>query len=198
MLTSQREGNGYCAIRFFPPLFAAAVGTAPGWDRAILWRPWALMPAPRTRRAGMPVLYTWEGFRPAASRGRFRRRSTARRRSSRPSSTRTQAFENLKAGLTVDLAHPCADTFGHWYEAGLLQPIDTGRLANWPDLFERLKTVPGSQLNGKQLFHSRRLGHDIGGLSPDLVESPGRVLQPAVGQPVRRGSCRSARTPPRP
>jgi spermidine/putrescine transport system substrate-binding protein len=130
----------------------------------------SLSPA-RARAQGVPVLYTWEGFDSPALVGDFPAKHGA------PPIFQTfvdenEAFQNLKAGLTVDLAHPCADTFGHWNEAGLLQPIDTERLTNWPDLFERLKSVPGSQVGGKQLFIPVDWGTTSVAYRSDLVESP--------------------------
>ena len=131
---------------------------------------------PRARAQGVPVLYTWEGFDSPALVGDFPAKHGA------PPIFQTfvdenEAFENLKAGLTVDLAHPCADTFGHWNEAGLLQPIDTDRLSNWPDLFERLKSVPGSQVGGKQLFIPVDWGTTSVAYRSDLVESPEQSYQ---------------------
>jgi spermidine/putrescine transport system substrate-binding protein len=130
----------------------------------------SLLPAP-ARAQGAPVLYTWEGFDSLDLVGDFTAKHGA------PPIFQTfvdenEALENLKAGFTVDLAHPCADTFGHWNEAGLLQPIDTSRLSNWPDLFERLKTVPGNQVNGKQLFIPVDWGTTSVAYRSDLVESP--------------------------
>jgi spermidine/putrescine transport system substrate-binding protein len=130
----------------------------------------ALSPAP-ARARGLPVLYTWEGFDSPLLVGDF----PAKHGGVPIFQTFTdenEAFENLKAGLTVDLAHPCADTFGHWHEAGLLEPIDAGRLANWPDLFERLKGVPGSQVGDKQLFIPVDWGTTSVAYRSDLVESP--------------------------
>jgi len=120
---------------------------------------------------GIPVLYTWEGFDSPALVGDFATKHGA------PPVFQTfadenEAFENIKAGLHVDLAHPCADTFGHWNEAGLLQPIDAARLTNWPDLFDRLKAVPGSQSAGKQLFIPVDWGTTSVAYRSDLVESP--------------------------
>jgi len=130
----------------------------------------ALAPT-RTRAKGLPVLYTWEGFDSPALVGDFPAKHGG------PPIFQTftdenEAFENLKAGLTVDLAHPCADTFGHWHDAGLLQPIDTGRLANWPDLFDRLKAVPGSQVNDRHLFIPVDWGTTSVAYRSDLVDSP--------------------------
>jgi spermidine/putrescine transport system substrate-binding protein len=134
------------------------------------WAAVSLSPAP-ARAQGTPVLYTWEGFDSSDLVGDFRARNGALP-IFQTFIDENEAFENLKAGLTVDLAHPCADTFGHWNEAGLLQPIDTGRLANWPDLFERLKTVPGSQAQGEQLFIPVDWGTTSVAYRSDLVKPP--------------------------
>jgi spermidine/putrescine transport system substrate-binding protein len=110
-----------------------------------------LAAAPRlARTGGRPVLYTWEGFDSPDLVADFLFQHAAP--VFQTFVDENEAFENLKAGLTVDLAHPCADTFGHWHDAGLLQPIDAGRLANWPDVFEPLKRIPGSEVNGHRLF----------------------------------------------
>jgi spermidine/putrescine-binding protein len=80
--------------------------------------------APRLGQAGgRPVLYTWEGFDSPDLVADFLFQHPAPL--FQTFVDENEAFENLKAGLTVDLAHPCADTFGHWRDAGLLQPIDT-------------------------------------------------------------------------
>lgn len=117
-----------------------------------------------------PVLYTWEGFdspdlvadylvnRPLPIFQTF--------------GDENEAFENLQAGLTVDLAHPCADTFGHWNDAGLLQPIDTNRLRNWPDVFERLKQIPSNQVDGKHLLIPVDWGTTSVAYRTDLVPDP--------------------------
>ena len=64
----------------------------------------------------------------------------------------TEDLETLGSGAGVDVGHPCNSHVGRWYEAGLLQPIDTSRLSHWPDLFESLTTVIGAQRNGRQYF----------------------------------------------
>jgi spermidine/putrescine transport system substrate-binding protein len=111
----------------------------------------AVAAAPRPARPrGRPVLYTWEGFDSPDLVADFLLGHDAPM--FQTFVDENEAFENLNAGLTVDLAHPCADTFGHWHESGLLQPIDTDRLANWPDVFEPLKRIPGSEDDGRRLF----------------------------------------------
>ena len=45
-----------------------------------------------------------------------------------------EAFEKLRSGFKADLAHPCSQSVVKWREAGLLQPLDTSKIAGWNDL----------------------------------------------------------------
>jgi spermidine/putrescine transport system substrate-binding protein len=60
--------------------------------------------------------------------------------------------QKLQKGFVVDVAHPCNSSLGRWYQADILQPIDTTRLSHWPDLFESLTTLKDAQQNGQQYF----------------------------------------------
>jgi len=82
------------------------------------------------------------------------------------------ALESLKAGFAVDVAHPCADQFGHWREVGLLQPIDTTRLGNWPYLFDALKAIPGTEANGHRWWVPLDWGISTVIYRPDQVRDP--------------------------
>ena len=54
-----------------------------------------------------------------------------------------EALQKLRAGFTPDTAAPCSYSVPRWRDAGVLEPIDTGRLKNWPDLVPTLKNIPG-------------------------------------------------------
>jgi spermidine/putrescine transport system substrate-binding protein len=45
-----------------------------------------------------------------------------------------EAFQKIRAGFKADLAHPCSQSVVKWREAGLLQPLDTSKIAGWNDL----------------------------------------------------------------
>ena len=45
-----------------------------------------------------------------------------------------EAFQKIRSGFKTDLAHPCSQSVVKWREAGLLQPLDTTRIAGWKDL----------------------------------------------------------------
>ncbi|TIO38205.1 MAG: polyamine ABC transporter substrate-binding protein, partial [Mesorhizobium sp.] len=45
-----------------------------------------------------------------------------------------EAFEKIRSGFKADLGHPCSQSVVKWREAGLLQPLDTSKIAGWKDL----------------------------------------------------------------
>jgi spermidine/putrescine transport system substrate-binding protein len=61
-----------------------------------------------------------------------------------------EAFQKLQAGVRADLVHPGSFDVGRFRGAGLLQPWDTTRLANWPDLYPILTSTAGAVHDGKQ------------------------------------------------
>lgn len=54
-----------------------------------------------------------------------------------------EAFQKLRAGFKADLAHPCSQSIVKWREAGLLEPIDTSRIAEWDNVMEGFRNMPG-------------------------------------------------------
>ena len=45
-----------------------------------------------------------------------------------------EAFEKIRSGFKADLGHPCSQSVAKWRDAGLLQPLDTSKIAGWNDL----------------------------------------------------------------
>ena len=45
-----------------------------------------------------------------------------------------EAFQKIRSGFKTDLAHPCSQSVVKWREAGLLQPLDTTKIAGWGDI----------------------------------------------------------------
>ena len=60
-----------------------------------------------------------------------------------------EGFQKLRAGFKADLAHPCSQSVPRWREAGLLEPIDPARIANWDQLNPQLRDLPGFVAEGK-------------------------------------------------
>lgn len=59
-----------------------------------------------------------------------------------------EAFNKLKQGFAVDLAHPCLPHIKRWKETGLLKPIDISKIANWNDVFPALRENPSVTFDG--------------------------------------------------
>lgn len=61
-----------------------------------------------------------------------------------------EAFTKLQSGFEVDLVHPCNGWWGLYVEQGVVQPIDTSKLANWKGVDPKLAAM--GQFNGEQYF----------------------------------------------
>lgn len=59
-----------------------------------------------------------------------------------------EALTKMRGGFVVDVSHPCNQALPRWVASGLFQPIDTGRLSNWPDVIPELVNLPGNDAEG--------------------------------------------------
>ncbi|GAB5467632.1 MAG: ABC transporter substrate-binding protein [Rhodospirillales bacterium] len=85
-----------------------------------------------------------------------------------------EAFTKIRAGFTVDVVHPCSNNVQRWRNADLLQPIDTSRLSNWPDVIPSLKNVDNTQIDGKQWFVPWEWGQTSVTYRTDLFDLEGK------------------------
>lgn len=81
-----------------------------------------------------------------------------------------EAFAKLMTGYAVDTCHPCTASVRKWYDAGLIDPIDTSRLDHWVDIFPSLKTLEGTTANGQNLLVPFDWGNSSVLYRTDLVE----------------------------
>jgi spermidine/putrescine transport system substrate-binding protein len=63
-----------------------------------------------------------------------------------------EAFNKMRGGFTPDLTYPCGSVLKLWYDAGLLAPIDTDMLSNWPDVMDIFKQAPNSVVDGNRVY----------------------------------------------
>ncbi len=61
-----------------------------------------------------------------------------------------EAFLKIQGGFQADLVHAGNFDVHRFRDAGLLQPWDTARLVNWPDVFPVLANSAGNVHDGKQ------------------------------------------------
>ena len=85
-----------------------------------------------------------------------------------------EAFQKMRAGFKADLGHPCSQSVIKWREAGLLAPIDTSRLKNWPKVMEQFKSVEGFNVNGEQWVVPTDWGATALTYHPDYVKGADR------------------------
>jgi spermidine/putrescine transport system substrate-binding protein len=78
------------------------------------------------------------------------------------------ALAKLQSGFQVDLAHPCSSWWGLYVDAGLVQPIDTSRLKNWPDVAPELAKL--GEFDGQQYFVPWDWGYESILVRTDKVE----------------------------
>lgn len=63
-----------------------------------------------------------------------------------------EAFSKMRGGFDPHVTFPCGPSLKLWYDAGLLAPIETDRLSNWPDVMQVFKDVPGSVVDGVRVY----------------------------------------------
>ena len=63
-----------------------------------------------------------------------------------------EALAKLNSGFTADILTPCANWVQRFYDAGLLAPIETGRLQYFDDLIPALRDVDGAVIDGERYF----------------------------------------------
>jgi spermidine/putrescine transport system substrate-binding protein len=84
-----------------------------------------------------------------------------------------ERFQKARAGFQADVGYSCAPLVHQWRDAGLIQPIDTSRLSNWPDVFPALKSLQGSQFDGEQFLIPTEWGRTSITYRTDLVDWEG-------------------------
>ena len=63
-----------------------------------------------------------------------------------------EAFSKMRAGYEPHVTFPCGPSLKRWYDAGLLAPIQTDELSNWPDVMQVFKDVPNSVVDGNRVY----------------------------------------------
>ena len=78
-------------------------------------------------KVGPPTLFQWEDYVDAPFLAEY-----VKAYGEKPSTVifpdEDEAFAKMKTGFRPDVMGPCYYEFPRWQEAGLLQPIDTGKL----------------------------------------------------------------------
>jgi spermidine/putrescine transport system substrate-binding protein len=100
-----------------------------------------------------------------------------------------EALAKMRAGYKPDVMGPCAYEFPRWQEAGLLQPIDTGKLQNWSKIAPALRALPDIDAgNGRVWFVPHYWGNTSITFRTDLApEYVGRESWEILFDPKYKG-----------
>ena len=98
-----------------------------------------------------PIFFTWGGY----DEPEFMVHYTAkygREPNYQLFASEDEAFAKMWGGFEPHVTYPCGPSLKLWYDAGLLAPIETDRLSNWPDVMQVFKDVPHSVVNGVRVY----------------------------------------------
>lgn len=81
-----------------------------------------------------------------------------------------ESMTKIMGGYAPDLMHPGVYNVKRWYDAGLLQPIDTSRITTWPDMFESVRNQQSIVVDGKNYNIPSEFGNSSVLYRTDLVD----------------------------
>ncbi len=99
-----------------------------------------------------PLVFTWSGYEEDGFNQTYRAKYNGEAPNYSFFGDEEEAFAKMRAGFKPDISMPCSYKIPSWAEAGIIQPIDTSRLSNWGDIIPNLKNIPGTVLDGKQMW----------------------------------------------
>jgi len=59
-----------------------------------------------------------------------------------------EALLKVRKGFKADVVYPQSYTIQRWYDAGILEPIDTRLISHWDDIFPNFRHMPGVTIDG--------------------------------------------------
>mgnify|MGYP003571062910 CR=1 FL=1 len=81
-----------------------------------------------------------------------------------------EGLTKMRAGFTVDVAHPCNQAIPRWVATGLFQPADPAKLSNWGDVIPSLYELEGNMVDGKPYMVPMEWGQTSITYRTDLFE----------------------------
>ena len=151
--------------------------------------------------AGPAMLFQWQDYVDAPFLADYEA-ALARTRTPSIFADEDEAFAKMRAGYKPDVMGPCEYEFPRWQEAGLIQPIDTGKLKNWNKIAPALRELPDIAAGpGKVWFVPHYWGNTSITFRTDLApEYAGRRAGTSCSIPNTRAAspCSKASTTPFP
>ena len=117
-----------------------------------------LLRTPVRAEDGWLYLFTWNGYELPELHPAFTEKY-GREPDSSFYADNDEALEKVRAGFDADIVCPSGSTVIRWIHAGLIEPIDVGRLSHWPDMFEPAPEHPRHRRRRRQpLLHALVVG----------------------------------------
>lgn len=69
-----------------------------------------------------------------------------------------EAFQKLRSGFRADVSHPCPQSVGKWFDAGLIEPWDISKIPSYETVDAAFKTDPTFVRDGEVFFIPADLG----------------------------------------
>ena len=100
-----------------------------------------------------------------------------------------EAFEKVRAGFKADLGHPCSQSVVKWRDAGLLQPLDTSRIAGWKDLNPGIAAMKDlvTDASGNAWFMPWDWGNTLVTFNPAKIDAKAIASLKAFADPKYEG-----------
>jgi len=102
----------------------------------------------QARAAEQVTYYTWAGYDVPQMHQPFIDANGADALQFSIFADESEALGKLRTGFRVDTAHPCIYDTQRWRDAGVIEPLDTGKIEAWNDLFPELINagkIPGDE-----------------------------------------------------
>jgi len=88
----------------------------------------------------------------------------------------SEALSKLKLGFRPDIVHPCGASIQRWYDAELIEPLDTSLIPNWQNMSDTLiqyAEVDATPVEGEVYLAPADWGYSTVLYRPDLLEQLG-------------------------
>ncbi len=81
-----------------------------------------------------------------------------------------ESFEKIRAGFAPDFIHPGNYMIRRYHDAGLIQPVDTGRLENWSTIAPGIRDIDGAVIDGARYFVPAEFGNSSLIYRTDMID----------------------------
>ncbi|MBT5433734.1 MAG: extracellular solute-binding protein [Alphaproteobacteria bacterium] len=85
--------------------------------------------------------------------------------------TDDEMFLKINNGFNLDFIHPGSYMLQRYYDAGLIQPVDTSRISNWDSLAPRMRNLEGAVQGGVQYFVPAEYGNTSLIYRTDMIDA---------------------------